>query len=377
MFEVNRAKKFKIVFCSQKPEDLSTGGVRQIADVIRYFDKSGICVQFLDRKPRFNGIISDVLKNFWYISKFLKIKEENIIVVEPNSERYSFFLFNIFISIFLRKKFHLVGIVQAFYHSYRTSFIKNWMDRLLSYLFLQGLNLIITSGKSAQDELVKMGVPASRINNVYLATREEFAKNVESNSHNNTSKKILFAGRLHPVKGVEYLIEAINILKDRDIKLFVVGDFEENIEYSRKIFEMVRRFGIGDKIEFIGRIFDDWRLAEFYRSSDILVLPSVWDTSPITLVEAMCFGLPIVASKVGGIPEYVEDGVNGILVHPKDSQELAKAISLLIDNCDLREELRKGSFRKSFEYRNRTWEDVGKEYYQILSGLWKRQGEDG
>jgi glycosyltransferase involved in cell wall biosynthesis len=84
-----------------------------------------------------------------------------------------------------------------------------------------------------------------------------------------------------------------------------------------------------------------------------------------------------VATKVGGIPEYVEDGVNGILVPPKDSQALAKAISLLIDNYDLREKLSSGSFEKSLKYRNRNWEVVGKEYYEILSKLWRRQRRNG
>lgn len=351
---------------------MSTGGVRQIADVIRYFNKLDISIGFIDKRPLFKSVINDIWKNFWYISKFHKIKGKNIIV-EDYSKRYSFFLFNSFISLFYSKKFHLVGIVQAFYFNYRTSGLKNFMDKLLSYLFLKDLDVIITSGKAAQDELVKLRIPLHKINNVYLATRERFAKNVDGTLDCSTSKRILFVGRVDPVKGIEYLIEAINILKKKDLKLTIVGDFKQNTEYSRKIFDKVKEFGIENKIVFVGKIKDDSQLVEFYKSSNILVLPSVWDTSPITLVEAMCFGLPIVATKVGGIPEYVENGVNGILVPPKDSQALAKAVSLLIDNYNLRKKLSDGSFEKSFKYRNRTWEVVGKEYYEILSELWVKE----
>jgi glycosyltransferase involved in cell wall biosynthesis len=88
-------------------------------------------------------------------------------------------------------------------------------------------------------------------------------------------------------------------------------------------------------MEWLGHV--PWReLAEQYRQADVFVMPSFYETFCISCLEAMAFGLPVVATRAGGLPEVVEDGVTGILVPPGAPQELADAVEYLWRNPDLR-----------------------------------------
>ena len=145
--------------------------------------------------------------------------------------------------------------------------------------------------------------------------------------------KLLFVGGLGRQKGVDILLQAANLLIKRgiDFKLEIVGpgkkDFYENL---------ARKFGIIEKLRFYGRIERD-RLFNFYKEADIFVLPSRADGLNLVCMEALSFGLPVISTLVGGIPEIVDDGVTGLLVKPEDAFELAKAIEYLIRNPQVAE----------------------------------------
>ena len=82
-------------------------------------------------------------------------------------------------------------------------------------------------------------------------------------------------------------------------------------------------------------------MANYYQASDVLVRPSLADNCPLTVLEAMACGIPVVASKVGGIPEEVEQNKNGILVEPQNSEELTTALKKLLGNPSEGEEMGK------------------------------------
>ena len=140
---------------------------------------------------------------------------------------------------------------------------------------------------------------------------------------------LLFVGRLDPIKGIEYLIEAFRKIKTRyRLKLVIAGTgFHET--YLKKI-------SVDEDILFIGYVADKNDLAALYENSLMLILPSLYEAIPMVLLEAMAYGKPIVASRVGGIPEFVLDGKNGYLVDPRNSDELAEKISRLVEDSELR-----------------------------------------
>jgi glycosyltransferase involved in cell wall biosynthesis len=230
--------------------------------------------------------------------------------------------------------------------------------------------MIIVSGETVTRQILGMNIPSHKVKVCYPALREEFIKNVEKTMTKSRGKiQLLFVGSIHPRKGLENLLQSLKFLNAQNLKLTIVGNINSVPEYTKRLFKIINTLDITDQVDFVGHINDIKKLIEIYKSSDIFILPSEEDPSPIALVEAMCFGLPIVATNVGGIPEWLEDGVNGILVPPKNSQALADAILKLIQDAHLREKMGQKGYEKSFQFRERTWEDVGKEYYETIKSI--------
>ena len=127
-------------------------------------------------------------------------------------------------------------------------------------------------------------------------------------------KIIIFVGALRPVKGVRYLIEAMKVIIDenRTTKLFIIGDGVERESLER----LVEKLGLGDHVNFIGKVPNE-RVPEYMIASDVFVLPSLSEGFPVTILEAMASGLPIVATNVGGLPEIIKENENGFLVKQK------------------------------------------------------------
>jgi len=133
-------------------------------------------------------------------------------------------------------------------------------------------------------------------------------------------------GRLTPVKGLSYLIQSLSILlrQRANVRLLIVGD-----GMIRKDLEaQAHNLGIGENVVFLGHREDT---LELMQALDIFVLPSLSEGIPMALLEAMAASRAVVASRVGGIPEIVEDGVEGILVEPMDVTRLAESCMKLID----------------------------------------------
>jgi glycosyltransferase involved in cell wall biosynthesis len=130
-------------------------------------------------------------------------------------------------------------------------------------------------------------------------------------------------GRLHVQKGHKFLLQAfVNV--DRRSRLAIVGDGELRDE----LVALADRLQIKDRVLFLGARAD---IAEFLSAIDVFVLPSLWEGQPIALLEALAIGKPCIVSNIDGIPEIIEDGVNGYLVSPRDVQELTRMMNLAIE----------------------------------------------
>lgn len=129
-------------------------------------------------------------------------------------------------------------------------------------------------------------------------------------------------GRLSPEKGFNYLIETIHKINDSSIKLVIIGDGPERENLER----LIDKFGIKGRILLPGYMPEAFKYLPLF---NVFVLPSITEGLPITLLEAMQAGIPIIATSVGGVPETLDDGEAGIIVEPGDSKPLEKAIRLL------------------------------------------------
>jgi glycosyltransferase involved in cell wall biosynthesis len=173
-------------------------------------------------------------------------------------------------------------------------------------------------------------------------------------------RDLLFVGRLSKQKNLDMLLSAFKLLqKECELTLHIVGDGERRKMIQQRIAKENLR-----NVILHGRVSDE-ELRNLYQKSDIFVLPSLYESFPLVLLEAMASGLPIVASDIPGIRSVV--GGCGILVKPTP-ENFASAIAKLIKNESLREELiRKGKEKvKSYD-----WDVIAKRtlkvYYSVLS----------
>lgn len=132
-------------------------------------------------------------------------------------------------------------------------------------------------------------------------------------------------GRLTPVKGIPYLLQAASLLYRQGVrvKVLLVGDGAIRAELHAQ----ARDLGIGENVVFLGHR-EDTR--ELMKAVDIFALPSLSEGIPMALLEAMAASCAIVASRVGGVPEVIEDGVEGILVEPKAANAIAEGCRRLL-----------------------------------------------
>jgi glycosyltransferase involved in cell wall biosynthesis len=142
-----------------------------------------------------------------------------------------------------------------------------------------------------------------------------------------------YTGYIGRHKGIHVLLEAIATVTGA--RLVLRGPCEDPDGYR----ERIRDLGLEDRVE-LRRPVPNHRVAKMLRKIDVAVLPSVWpDNHPVSILEAMAAGVPVVASRLGGIPELVRDGETGLLVEPGKPGELAQRIQQLVDDAPLRDTL--------------------------------------
>ena len=163
------------------------------------------------------------------------------------------------------------------------------------------------------------------------AAREKIMENLPSDSRLEDRLWLGTVSELHKNKGLKYVIEAIHILETlSDDKsclpiLIIIGEGERRL----KLQERINRYGLEDTIFLIGRLDD---AQKYLKAFDVFTLTSITEALPYALLEAGQAGLPLIASGVGGIPEIIDDMENGILVRPKEPEEIEKALEFLLRN---------------------------------------------
>lgn len=138
-------------------------------------------------------------------------------------------------------------------------------------------------------------------------------------------RTLIFFGYVRPYKGLGVLIDAFGLYgsEDAEARLLVVGEFyEDRGPYERRIQEL----GLAGRVSLVDRYVSDEEVAYFFAAADLLVLPYLSATQSGVIQIAQSFGLPVVTTNVGGIPEVVEEGKTGFLVPPGDPRALSAAI---------------------------------------------------
>jgi glycosyltransferase involved in cell wall biosynthesis len=186
---------------------------------------------------------------------------------------------------------------------------------------------------------------------------DEFAK---AEPEHRRRPYLLAAGRHVHAKGLDVLIDAYRLVLERHPAapdLVIAGDGEERTELQTR----AATHGIADRIEFVGQC-DRARIARLFKGCACFVLPSRHEPLGIVNLEAMAAGKPVIATRVGGVPEVVIDGVTGLLTSPGDPVDLANGVCRLLENPTLAERLGKAGARNVASF---DWPSVAEHYDRV------------
>ena len=200
---------------------------------------------------------------------------------------------------------------------------------LTRFKYTWGIDRIIAISESIRLQLQVCGIPSSKICTIYEGMDLSLYPRRTASVFPQDSRHIVIGtvAHLSREKGLKYLVEAASLIpgvRDR-MRFVIVGDGEclQELRASAQL------RGLADIFEFAGFRSDT---SQLMRSFDIFALPSLSEGLSSAILEAMATSLPIIATAVGGIPELVRDGDNGLLVTPRDPAALAEAIQRLADN---------------------------------------------
>ena len=213
----------------------------------------------------------------------------------------------------------ILGAVEARYYR-----IKKVYDKKISY--------IITPSKFYKQKLVEDGIKENKIEAIH-----NFIDVSQYNLKTEDEGYALYVGRLSKEKGILNLIEAFSSLQNK--KLYIAGDGPE----KEKIERIIKDRHLEDNIKLLGYLSQD-QVKEYIRKSRFVVVPSIWyENCPYSVLETLAIGKPVIGADIAGIPELVQDKVNGLTYRYDDIRELEEKMKLLFENKELAEEYGKNA----------------------------------
>lgn len=345
---------------------MKTGGIRYNMEVLNFLRKykGNVVIFRLPINSSKSRIIRNLVSNIRIAISLFHAVQRGDVVVQNSDDHAKVLLINILIRLF--KSARIVAICHHLPHrdlvangDFRLAAFKR-LDRWVEGLFFRTVHRIVAVSQTTKGDITGLGIPSKKVSIVPDGVDRPPTVPVTREDHR---LQFLFVGALTQRKGLEYLIDAMRKIEEKSIILHIVGPIEDET-YFHCLQNLVRQYKLENKVVFYGMVPQEelWR---FYAKSDIFILPSLWEGFGIALLEAMAFGLPIVATRGGAIPDLVNDGENGLLVPPADSIALGSAITRLIKTPLLRERLGQNGrvqFQKSL-----TWQQVGEKFAAVLT----------
>ena len=352
-------------------KQIRSGGDKYISEVVnylsahadlRYLDFSD-CVwsqRETDFTASWRAVTSALKQNLWAIRQGRRLSRGDWILINSYYKQQSF-LFVWFARYVRRCKLALM--VNALYYRSRGSFFLNWLDRVLMWLFLKPAHIVIANSETTKNELLMLHVSADKVSVVCPRLDLPPPLTRAAPIEDDTVFSLIFVGQCKPFKKVHLLVEAVGKLKHLPMHLHIVGDVSTEGGYVSLLKRLIDQCGIKDSVTFHGRQ-EGEDLTCRYHMADALVSPGSGEGYGRVVIEAMHFGLPVIAAAAGASKELVNDGINGLLFKAGDSEDLARAIQTLYDDPELYKKMAKRA-REDSKLANLT-RDVGDQVWQII-----------
>lgn len=279
------------------------------------------------------------------------------------------------VAAYLRRRIDVPLILtchgQLIFGSKTADYFERVYSRIIGRRIFKAADRIISLSSSDLNYISSLGIDLKKISILPNAIDMEELFKIDSGSFEANNPKnsflqrlngkriIMFVGPVIQRKGVQYLIKSIPkvLIKTGDDSVFILVGGGEFLNQAR---QLATEMQINEHIIFTGRLTEE-ELIETYRCADLFVLPSLSEGVPTTILEAMYFGLPVVATDIPGVKDHFKDVA--LLVPPKNEDRLAEAIIKLLDDEELTKRLSKAGVELiKGKY---TWDVVAKEYERI------------
>jgi glycosyltransferase involved in cell wall biosynthesis len=293
-------------------------------------------------------------RDFWFLSKMICKFTPNCLIANFGSVNI------MMISGWITR----IGVRIAWYRTpvsalnYDNTLIKqnaHWMRFRKKIIYTLTTTMVANSVSNAHDlkyryKVKKIKVMHNSLLDPCVSLDISLADKGEAKAES-TQINILVPGRLFPTKGQRVLIDAMKLLSVIKSSIFIeiIGDGP----CKQDLQQLVKAYGLGSQVCFTSSVSHDimlHRMAE----ADIVVVPSLSEAFGLVNVEALAVGTPVVASRIGGIPEIIRDGVDGLLFEPGNAHDLADKLAVLISDPELRARMGKNGrerFLSTFEQR--------------------------
>ncbi len=238
-------------------------------------------------------------------------------------------------------------------------------------LLAQGADRIICASESEKGTLVDLyGVSIDRVSSIPCGVDTERFRPMRRSLVRSRlelpveESLVLFVGRIEPLKGIDVLLRAVSTMNGI-FRLLVVGGDGKEADRQAALWALVGELGIGDRVSFMNAVPHD-DLPLYYNAADVCVVPSHYESFGLVALEAMACGVPVVASRVGGLRETVQDGLTGYLVPRSCPQPFAERLELLLGDVGLRRRLGREARIAAERFR---WSEVATQVEDVYHEL--------
>lgn len=338
---------------------ISVGNKKNEEQYLKYKEKSSANII---------GMVNGYKRKYYY-NKF-KDKVYNYIINDIDNNNYDEitihqhdFISSIRLSKKLAKKYNIVFTN----HTGEFLFLKklpfsniciNLLTHHFKYILAPSNELADFKGIRPKEtfSFLSNGVDVDRFCKINTEEKSEFRK-----KYNIPQDKIIIFSprRWAPTKGIIYLVKSIKKLEnDNIIFMFGGNDYSDYPEYRDEILDYIKKNNLDCKVRLLGNI-DYQVMDEYVKLSDIIVIPSLMEAISLSALEAMACGKPVISTNVGGMPQIIKPLETGILVEPKDENQLADAIEKLVLDIDLRNNI--GENCRKFVEEKYSWKSISDE----------------
>jgi len=273
-----------------------------------------------------------------------------------------------FIKLFYKKP--VLSIVHGLDINYNSASLGVWYEKPLIVLyqklwvniFLKKIDKLIAVGNETIKVGIKAGIPKEKF--VFVPNGVDTEKFKGGDSKNNSKKIILTLGRLAKRKGVAWFVNNIMPTLNNNIIYIIAGEGED----EENIKEAIKKNNLQSKVKLLGNISDEEKL-KLYNSADIFVQPNIkvkgdMEGFGLVVLEAASCELPVVASNLEGLKDAIQNGENGFLVEPYDSESYKKKIEYLLSNDDFRKKF--GQRARQYTIENYSWKIIARRYLEEI-----------